>query len=408
MLFGFNRKPFYAPDVDAGAEAPVETSRVPLNEAPVDGPGSGRSDIRRQLEEGFKGARKAQEDADKERDKQTGRFKSRARQELEAQEQEPAPEGEPQEEAVAQEAEAVETPEGEQESKAPDGWAKDAKALWTQLPPEVQAAVTKREADMAKGVDDLKKRYSEIDQALQPRLDTIRRHGHTPAQAINQLFAWFEALSANPVQAFPALANSFRFDLRSIPGLTPQQQEAAQQAQKEAPKEADEIPPYVKTLEQQLQELKAGFSQQLGQLSTTFAQQSQARTEENLMQWAKDKPYFEEVRKTMAHLIASNIVPPLPNGNADLDKAYDMAVYALPEVRAKVQAEANAKAAEAAKAKAEAERKAQQALADKARKAAGSLQPSAPGMEGTAAPKKGKSKSVRDSIMEAREELSNR
>lgn len=394
-------------NVDTEIEAPAEV-QVPLNEAPTDGPGSGRGAIRKELEKNTEAARKAAEPRQERRGKVT---KSRVRQEEEAVEAEAAAEGEPAlEEEVLEE--ALEGP------KPPEGWTKEAKAEWEILSPAVQAAVSKRETDMSKGVEDLKKKYSEIDQALQPRMDTIRRHGHTPGQAVNQLFAWFDALSANPGVAFPALAHSFKFDLRQIPGLLPQQQaaqQAAQQAnQQQAPAagEQPEISPAVQRLidmqRQQIEELRQGFSNQIGQLSNNFQQASQQKTEEILATWARDKPYYEEVRRTMAQLIASQTVPPMSNGMADLDKAYDMALYALPEVRTKVLAEQEQKRITELKAKRETEKKAQQEQADKARKAAaGSLAGGAPG--NPVQPQKGKMKtrSVRESIMEAREALAN-
>lgn len=392
-------------ETQAPEEAPVET-RVPLNETPVDGPGSGRSTLRQQLEKNVESARKPAEAKPAPKGQTTK--KSRARQEMEEQ---AAPEEAPAEGEVA----AEETPEGDGGTtlKAPEGWAKEAKAVWEQLPPTVQAAVNKREADMAKGVDDLKKKQGEIDQVLQPRMEVIRRHGHTPAQAVNQLFSWFEALSANPQVAFPALAQSFKFDLRAIPGLLPQQQQTpAQQAAQVDPKAQpapEEIPVgvqnYVKTLEQKINELQQGVSQQFSQLSNSFQQQTQAKTEEILTNWAKDKPYFEDVRRVMGQLIQSGTVAPLQNGSADLDKAYDMALWAMPEVRQKVQADLKTKDDAARKAKADTEKRAQQEQADKARRAsAGSLTGGAPGNPvQPGKPKKGKS--VRESIMEARQEL---
>jgi len=97
----------------------------------------------------------------------------------------------------------------------------------------------------------------------------------------------------------------------------------------------------------------------------------------------------------------------MANGNADLDKAYDMAIFAIPDVRTKILADQQKAADNARTAKAAAERAAQQEQANKARRASGgSLTPGAPGnlIAPTGKPKKGKS--VRESIMEAREELS--
>ncbi len=397
--------------IETGTPEPAAPPPTPMNERPADGPGSGRSELRKQLEKSVDTVRKAQEPAPPA--KQKGKYVSTARRE-EVQGAETAP-------AESEEAAPAEETAAEPAVAAPEGWTKEAKAEWENLPSAVQAAVAKREVDMAKGVEDLKKKYSEIDQVLQPRLETLRRHGHSPAQGINQLFAWFEALSANPNVAFPALAESFKYNLRSIPGLIPQEliqlwqekqkQQPGQAPATEAAQPAGEIPPavqqYINEMNQKLQALEQGFTNQLGQLSTNFQQQSQAKTEEILANWSKDKPHFEEVRRTMARLIASQEVPPLPNGAADLDRAYDMALWALPEIREKILAEQRQKADAELKAKQAAERKAQQDQADKARRAqAGSLSGNAPGSP--TLPVKGKkgktvAESLRESIAELRE-----
>ena len=404
--------PVFAPDTEAGAAEPAaEAPPVPMNERPADGPGSGRSEIRKELEKSIDTTRKAERG----REATPKKYVSTARKEAAEQGTAPA------EEAAPAEGEEVAAAEPEAASAAPEGWTKEAKAEWVNLPPQVQAAVTKREVDMAKGVEEIKKKYGEIDQALQPRMEVIRRHGHTPAQAVNQLFAWFEALGNNPQVAFPALAQSFKYDLRSTPGLIPQEliqlwqekQKAGQQPGQQPAAEAQpagEIPvgvqKYIDEMRQELAGLKQGFTDQLGQLSNSFQQQSQAKTEEILANWSRGKPYFEEVRRTMSRLIASQEVPPLPNGAADLDKAYDMALWALPEIREKILAEQRQKADAELKAKQVAEQKAQQDQAAKARRAqGGSLSASAPGSP--ALPAKGKKgKSVAESIRESIAELS--
>ncbi len=395
-------------NVDTGTPEPA--APPPINERPADGPGSGRSELRKELEKSVDTARKAERG----REAPPKKYVSTARKNAEEQGQQPVEEA-----AAPAEGEAA---PAEPAVAAPEGWAKEAKAEWENLPPAVQAAVAKREVDMAKGVEDLKKKYGEIDQVLQPRMNTIRQHGHTPAQAVNQLFAWFESLSANPQVAFPALAQSFKYDLRSIPGLIPQEliqlwQEKQAAGKQPAPQPGAEaqpvggIPPevqkYINELNQKLEDLQQGFTSKINEVNSSFQQQSQAKTEEILASWSKGKPYFEEVRRTMARLIASQEVPPLPNGAADLDRAYDMALWALPEIREKILADQRQKAEEAQRAKQAAERKAQQDQADKARRVqAGSLSSSAPGAPSLPAKgKKGKSvgESLRETIAELRE-----
>ncbi len=394
------------PEPDEGAPPPAPRENVPLNERPVDGPGSARGSIRKSLED----AAAAVRERDQPKDEKTGKFvrgKSRpAAGTTEEEEPEPAPEPAPSEGAEPAPA-PVEEPAPEPAPPAtppPEGWSREAKAEWAKVPTAVQAAVTKREADVNKGVQELRQRYTDIDQALAPRMDIIRAHGHTPGQAVNQLFAWFEALSNNPKMAFPALAQSFRFDLKEL---------LAGEAPAPAPVEgqpAGEVSPavqaYIKSIEQKLGGMEQAIVQRFGALENTFAQQNQAKTEEILAHWAKDKPHYEEVRNLMAHLIGSGAVEALPDGRADLDKAYDMALYANPDVRTRLLASQTQAAEKARKDREAAEKTAQQALADKARKTGISLSPAAPGAVAAQGKPKGKGKSVKESLMESISELS--
>lgn len=417
-------KPLYGPEGEAGAAEPAPapdaggTPPPPPAEKP-DGPGSGRSDIRKSLEKGFDDQRKAQEKQEKAqdrvRDRTTGQYTSRPRQEAAAEQEAEDAEQPAEQAAEGQEAEEAAAPD----TSAPEAWTRDAKDQWGKLPPAVQAAVTKREADVANGIKQLQEKYREIDAAIAPRLETLKRTGHAPAQAINQLFLWFEALTADserlkkgqPAQAFPALAQSFGIDLSQlVPGQAAQGQQAPQQpaaqtgpgAAQGAQAAPSEIPSW---FQEQMAQLQNALGQRFGSFEQALAAQNQAKTQEVLGVWAKDKPYYEDVRVMMAHLLQSGAVPPMPNGNADLDKAYDMALYALPEVRARVLADQQ-KAAEAArKQKEAAEKKAQQEQADKARRAAVALGPSAPGMEGQAPRSGKKGKSVRESLAEAMQEV---
>jgi len=398
--------PLYAPETETGAEgAEGAEPRIPLNELPADGPGSGRSKLRKDLEKNFETDRtaRAREDVS---EKQVRKTKVAVNhQEVE---EEPEVEGEV-EEAAAEGAEGAgeEGVQAETAWAAPEGWSKEAKAEAAKVPPAVQAAITKRETDMAKGVAEIKQRYADMDQAIQPRVDLIRKHGHTPAQAVNQLFTWFEALANRPDQAFPALMQSFRWDPRAL--LAHVQPAAKEPGAEGEQQPAGDVPPavqdYINKMELRQQQLEQAVTQKFGHLENTFAEQSFAKTNDVLRNWSKDKPHFEDVRMAMAHFIGSGLVPPLENGSADLDKAYDMALYAMPDVRSKVLAEQSAKATADRKAKAEAEKKAQQAAADKARKTGLSITGGAPGAAVASQGKKPKSKSVRESIEEARREL---
>lgn len=315
------------------------------------------------------------------------------------------------------EAEAAETEssQGTQvQNQAPTAWTADAKKAWAELPPQVQAAVTKREQDVEKGIKSLKDQYSELDKAIAPHKEAIQKFGKTPGQAVEQLFAWFQALAQNPDQAIPALIQSYNYDPRKIIQAFGIQPQAAQEPVKEVEQPEGDIPPAVQSYITKLEERLTGFEQKVGQslngVMGSFQEQSMAKTHEILNTWAKDKPYFNEVRAFMGHLLTPDpntgvAAVPLKDGRVDLDTAYDMATYAHPEVRAKVLADQQAKAAAEKQAKIKAENDLQQKQANKARQASGSVVSSTPGAE-VARKQIVKGKSVRESLKDAMSELS--
>jgi hypothetical protein len=98
----------------------------------------------------------------------------------------------------------------------PPAFSKEAKADWAKTPASVRQAAIKREIDVQRGVEELRGRYRDIETALEPHLPVIRSFGHTPAQSIAQMFAWFDALSTRPDESFPVL---LRYHLITTPGV---------------------------------------------------------------------------------------------------------------------------------------------------------------------------------------------
>jgi hypothetical protein len=299
---------------------------------------------------------------------------------------------------------------------APDSLSRDAKAEWDKTPPAIQQAFIKREQDAARGVQELKQRYEMIDQAIAPHQDALRQMNATPGEAVNRLFLWFKALAGAPAQSFPELAKSMGYDWNKIIAATSGQQQPAQagqtvtQAGQTAPEIPEPVRNYVGQLEQRIEQLV----QHIGQIDNRFGAVQQdmnatneAKTRENLSIWAKDKEFYEDVRKDMANFIQSGLIP-LKNGQVDLDTAYERAIYYNPEVRAKVlakQQQANQQVQQTADAATTAQRQGQVA---KARRAAVSLPSSnSPGLGNGQIPAKkpGQKMTVRDSLKAAMAEL---
>ncbi len=437
MSFVEKYQPVYGPETELGADTDVDNAAPPDigggsdegSDTPErqEGPGSGRSELRRSLEDGFEQARKrAERDDAPDAPKRTRKSSrgDRVGNRAEAMPQEGA-QGQPQQ----SEDDVV------LESSPPEGWSPEAKAAWanSEIPDEIRAAVLKREYDINRGVRSIIDRYSEIDQALAPHAQAIQAYGKTPAQAVNQLFAWFNALGQNPMVAFPALARSFGYDIAQFVYNPPQQrqQQAVPQQPTQNPAQAPanaqaaangkQLPvdkAYADWVNQQfgksyqayqglaqnlqaVQQENMQMRQVVQQQLQAQAARQQAETEGHLAQWAQDKPFYEQVREPMARLLASGTFGLTQDGRVDLDALYDAAVHALPEVRNQVYQQQAAEARARAKAQRDAERRAQAQQAQQALRAATSVPLSAPGVPPLPNTPRTRGKSVGDSLREA-------
>jgi hypothetical protein len=275
----------------------------------------------------------------------------------------------------------------------PQSWSKEELAHWPTLSPELQKAVLRTEENARKGLAEFKSRNQELDSAVAPYRETIKRFGFTDGQAVDQLFKWQMALAGpQKIDAFAALLRSHGVDPATFAaaitgGAVPQpnQPHASTSAQQQI-----QLPP-------QLQEWMNGVSQKLGSYDAQVAQQTKSAAEQTVMTWAKDKPHYDKVKLLMGQLIQSGAAKPTPDVDPfALDAAYNMAVYAHPEARDAVTAEQRAKEA--------AERK---ATAEKARKAGSSMRLGAPAplAANGAASAERRNETVRDSIKRALSEL---
>ena len=291
----FNETVFRGPDMEGGDaggdfEADTDVGDSDAGGADSDGGSDGGSEdsesktltVREQLKKAIAETSEPQPEK-KKRDPKSGRFGER---QPKGQEAAPA-------ESAAPAATAIEPP-----ASLP----KELKAEWDKAPDAIKQAFIKREADMAKGVDELKQRYTLIDQAIAPHNDALRQMNATPADAVNRMFLWFKALAGNPTQAFPELAKSMGIDWGK---LAPQQQaqvtQAAAPAAEGGAPQPEVIPEpvkqYVGGLEKQIRDLNQVVQQMYGGfngIQQNMNSQNEARTRENLSIWSKDKPHFLE------------------------------------------------------------------------------------------------------------------
>lgn len=220
-------------------------------------------------------------------------------------------------EADVQEIEALEAIEEEKPAvkPRPSSWKKDYEEHWGKLDPALQDYIQQREADYAKGVSTYKNQWDmaqPIVEAIRPFENVLRQNNLNPAQWIQNLGNAHQTLVyGSPEQKlamFQQLANDYGVNLGAVTGQTG-------------------YDPQFSSLAQELNAIKNQWSQ--FQSQQEMMEQTQLRSE--IDSFKADKPYFEEVRETMAGLLQSGMAD-------DLQSAYDKAIRLNDDVFQKVNA----------------------------------------------------------------------
>jgi hypothetical protein len=197
----------------------------------------------------------------------------------------------------------------------PSSWKKDYEEHWGKLDPTLQDYIQQREADYAKGVSTYKNQWdmaAPIVEAIRPFEQVLQQNNIAPAQWISQLGnAHAKLVYGSPeqkLQMFAQLANDYGVNLGQLTGQTG-------------------YDPQFSQLAQELNQIKNQWTS--FQSQQEMAEQAQLQNE--IASFKDDKPYFEEVRETMAGLLQSGMAN-------DLQSAYDKAIRLNDDVFQKVNA----------------------------------------------------------------------
>lgn len=288
----------------------------------------GGDDLRSVLENAFEAAETITDEIDSGESSASERVRDESGRFAKKTEPEP-PKEEPQE--APSEPVAEEKPAEVPQKRPPSSWKKETQAEWDKLPPHVQEDVLRREADFHRGIEQYKayaQRAQAYEQALAPYQQTLQELGVPAEQAIGALFKADQILrtSAPHEKAayFAQLAREYGVPLEEI-----------------------QQPPQVDPAYQQLLNEVRQLRQTEAQREQYRIQQEQAQLNSQIAQFAEGKEHFNAVREDMAALLQA--------GRAqDLEQAYDMAIWARPDLRTSL-LEQQVKAAEE-KARAEAQR----------------------------------------------------
>jgi len=269
---------------------------------------SGGDDLRSTLESAFAEAAEPtttestetvetpSEGTDRVRD-ESGRF---------AKKDDPTPETENVAEVVSEEVPAPEVPV----KRPPSSWKKETQAEWDKLAPHVQDDVLRREADFHRGIEQYKthaQRAQAYDQAIAPYQQTLQSLGVAPEVAIGELFKADHLLrtSAPHEKAayFAKLAQDYGVQLTDIQAPPP-------------------VDPAYQALLNEVRTLKQTEAQREQQRQ----QAEQAQLNSTIASFSQGKEHFDVVREDMAALLQAGRA-------SDLETAYDMAIWARPDLR---------------------------------------------------------------------------
>lgn len=220
--------------------------------------------------------------------------------------------GKPQEAAPQLDAQPVEKPKPQR----PSSWKKDYWEHWDKLDPTLAEYIAQREREYTTGVSTYKAeadRAKTIQEALNPYMPVLQSSGIEPAQWIKSLGQVHYTLAFGQPQDKANLLRTLARDFGVSLGET---------------NENDEL----QHLRNELQQVKSGWQQ----FTSLQEQQQRQAAESEIARFSADKPYFSEVRETMAGLLQSGMAQ-------DLQSAYDKAVRLNDEVWQRHQAESQSR-----------------------------------------------------------------
>ena len=246
------------------------------------------------------------------------------------------------------------SPEPEKSSPAivaPTSWSAENQAKFATLPPDVQQYITKRETEVSQLIS---RQGAEL-KRYEPLRDVYSalnsRWGVPQGREAEVVQSWAQAqaiLDHNPIEGLKWLAQSYNLDLSQLAGQPPKAQEPASPVDDlfKDPR-VDQLRT---TYDQKIEKMEQ-YIRQLGGVVSSREQAEQQRAQQQAARQAADvgkaiqafsvgKPYFASVEDDLVHEV--NFIkarePDLPVEKV-LEKAYDRALYANPQIREQVLAD---------------------------------------------------------------------
>lgn len=212
----------------------------------------------------------------------------------------------------------------------PATWAAEKKQQWANVPRELQEEIQRVDIDTRRYLQrvteeaaQVKRTWAEVEQALTPRMQQFAQAGVSPGRVVAQFMAWQDKLDSNPKQGLRELAQSYGLDIRQL-------------AEEEA--QVPQVPPYVRELQQQVQQMH-GLLQSRQQAEQTAKVQG-IHNELGMFANEKDaqgnllRPYLERVVDEMIPIVqVLRTQAPQASNRELLQRAYEKALWMNDETR---------------------------------------------------------------------------
>ncbi len=222
-------------------------------------------------------------------------------------------------------------------SAPPAGWTAAEKAEWSKLSPVAQAAVSRREAEIANGGRQWSEEKRRYEAAIAPVAMLARSKGLSTEEGIQRLARAQQLLDENAAEGIRQIAASYGVNLATLAGHQPDEVSNAQNPDIEAlVRQAVQrsVAPIVAPIQQRWQQEEQRQNDMTMQAIHSFAS-------------APGHEHYPAVEATIA-LILPQVIEENPSWTNEqkLQEAYDRALYATPSTRQQVMAAKESQAAE--------------------------------------------------------------
>lgn len=202
-------------------------------------------------------------------------------------------------------------------TEPPNTWRKETAGLFKDLPDAVKQEVHRRESDFHRGISEYRDAAAfgrSIFEDVSPHFETMRQLGSTPREVVRDVLgAWQQLATGTPEQkqaTFLRLADGYGIDLSEL-----------LDARDRAPSNSPELTPVLQRIEQ---------------LESTLTQAQRAQAESAWQGQVEQAQKFltDPAREFMPQVVDDVIA--LVRAGYDPDEAYNKAIWAHPDTRAKL------------------------------------------------------------------------